>query len=147
MATGLFLFDNAPSHQKRAADALSACRMSKVLCAKWTHHKNGLKMQNAIFANGDPQPLYYPDNHPTPRWFKGMETLIHEQGLWPETRLNAQCLGFKCEAGAQHCCCHCVLLIQLDFCAQKSELEGYITSRGHICDFYPRFHCELNFIE
>jgi len=34
-----------------------------------------------------------------------------------------------------------------DFCSQKSHLEEYITSRGHICDFYPKYHCELNFIE
>ena len=65
IATGLFLFDNAPSHQKRAADALSACRMLKASCANWTHHKNESKMQNAIIANGDPQPLDYPDNHST----------------------------------------------------------------------------------
>ena len=31
--------------------------------------------------------------------------------------------------------------------AQKSELEEFITMRGHICDFYPKFHCKLNFIE
>src|ERR1700678_3055978 len=30
---------------------------------------------------------------------------------------------------------------------QKSHLEELITSRGHICHFYPKYHCELNFIE
>ncbi|KIJ42812.1 hypothetical protein M422DRAFT_170684, partial [Sphaerobolus stellatus SS14] len=40
-----------------------------------------------------------------------------------------------------------LLFTQPDFCAQKSQLEEYITSRSHICDFYPKFHCELNFIE
>ena len=30
---------------------------------------------------------------------------------------------------------------------QKSRLEEFVTSRGHICDFYPKYHCELNFIE
>ena len=79
VATGLFLFDNAPSHQKKAADALSAHRIPKAPCANWTHHKNGLKMQKAIYANRDPQSLYYPYNHPTiPEWLKGMEMLIHE---------------------------------------------------------------------
>ena len=76
-----------------------------------------------------------------------METLIHEQDLWSENGLSAQCPGFKCEGGAQYCCFHHVLFTQPDFYAQKSELEEYITSRGHICDFYPKFPCELNFIE
>ena len=26
-------------------------------------------------------------------------------------------------------------------------LQEHIESRGHLCDFYPRYHCELNFIE
>ena len=30
---------------------------------------------------------------------------------------------------------------------QKSHLKELITSRGHICDFYPKYHCKLNFIE
>ena len=34
-----------------------------------------------------------------------------------------------------------------NFIAQKSHLKELITSCGHICDFYPKYHCELNFIE
>ena len=34
-ATGLFLFDNAPSHQKRAPDALSARKMVKGPSPNW----------------------------------------------------------------------------------------------------------------
>jgi transposase len=30
---------------------------------------------------------------------------------------------------------------------QKSKLQEVIEKRGHLCDFYPKFHCELNFIE
>jgi hypothetical protein len=40
-ATGLFLFDSAPSHQKRAADALSARKMPKQPSPGWTYHKDG----------------------------------------------------------------------------------------------------------
>jgi hypothetical protein len=35
---GLFLFDNAPSHQKRAADALSAKKMPKGISALFHFH-------------------------------------------------------------------------------------------------------------
>jgi len=147
-ATGLFMFDNAPSHQKHAADALSAQKMIKSPRETWTHEKDGPMMQDGKFADGMPQPLYFPENHLTmPGWFKGMEVIIKERGLWPATGLLAQCVGFKCEAGHTDCCCRRLLFTQPDFASQKSELEEYIISRGHICDFYPKFHCELNFIE
>ncbi|KAF8573615.1 hypothetical protein K439DRAFT_1649960 [Ramaria rubella] len=104
-ATGLFMFDNASSHQKQAADALSAHKMPKGPHATWTHHKVGPRMHCGMFSNGMAYHFYYPDNHPT----------------------MPSCT--------------------LDFSSQKSQLEEYITSRGHICDFYPKYHCELNFIE
>ncbi len=147
-ATGLWMFDNAPSHQKRARDALSARKLPKRPSETWTPHPGGPRMHNAWFANGEPQHLYYPDDHPTmPGWFKGMETIIRERGLWPEDGLLAQCEGFKCEAGQTNCCCRRLLFTQPDFVAQKSQLEELIVSRGHICDFYPKYHCECNFIE
>ncbi|KIM88012.1 hypothetical protein PILCRDRAFT_62881 [Piloderma croceum F 1598] len=63
--------------------------------------------------------------------------------------LRAQCDGFKCEAGQTGCCCRRVMFSQPDFVAQKSHLEEYVVilQKCHICDFYPKFHCELNFIE
>ena len=148
-ATGLFLFDNAPSHKKRAPDALSARKMPKGPHPTWRHHKDGPKMQSTNFGVNDmPQDLYFADDHPTmPGWFKGMEIIIRERGLWPQKGLNAQCEGFKCVKGKTDCCCRRFLFTQPDFENQKSHLEEFITSRGHICDFYPKYHCELNFIE
>ena len=43
-ATGLFMFNNAPSHQKRAPDALTARKMPKHPHATWTSMKGGPKM-------------------------------------------------------------------------------------------------------
>jgi hypothetical protein len=104
--TGLFMFDNAPSHQKRAEDALSAQKLPKAP-KEWTHHKNGPKLRSAVLADGSPQALYYPENHPTmPGWFKDMEGIIRERGLWPKQGLQAQCPSFKCKAGQPDCCCH-----------------------------------------
>jgi hypothetical protein len=98
--------------------------------------------------SGMPQSFYFPEDDPTmPGWFKGMEQIIQERGLWPETGLPAECSGFKCPEGQTNCCCRRLLFNQNDFISQKSQLEESIERRGHICDFYPKYHCELNFIE
>jgi hypothetical protein len=34
-----------------------------------------------------------------------------------------------------------------DFVNQKCALQELVERCGHICDFYPKYHCELNFIE
>ncbi|KAF8967157.1 hypothetical protein BDZ97DRAFT_1615838, partial [Flammula alnicola] len=82
-ATGLFLFDNAPSHQKRAPDALSARKLPKNPHATWRQHKDGPRMRTTMFKLGDQtvtQDFYFPDDHPTmPGWFKGMENVIRER--------------------------------------------------------------------
>jgi hypothetical protein len=145
-ATALFLFDNALSHQKRAPNAR---RMPKNPKYGWTHHKDGPRMRATVLPNGDTQDFYFADDHPQfSGYFKGMEQIIRERGLWPASgTLLAQCEGFKCEAGQTNCCCRRLLFNQPDFINQKSQLEELITLRGHICDFYPKYHCELNFIE
>ena len=64
--------------------------------------------------------------------------------LWPASgTLLAQCEGFKCEAGQINCCCCRLLFNQPDFVNQKSQLKELIALRGHICDFYPKYHCVL----
>ncbi|KIJ41751.1 hypothetical protein M422DRAFT_171901, partial [Sphaerobolus stellatus SS14] len=72
-ATGLFMFDNAPSHQKCAPDALSARKMTKDPCEGWTHHKDGPRMCPGVLSDGSLQSFYFPNDHPTmPGWFKGL---------------------------------------------------------------------------
>jgi hypothetical protein len=100
-------------------------------------------------SNGDVQSFYFPDDHPTmPGWFKGMEIIIQERGLWPPEGLLAQCPKKRgCPPDHLDCCCRRLLFMQPDFISQKSQLQELIELRGHICDFYPKYHCELNFIE
>jgi hypothetical protein len=118
-ATGLFLFDNTPSHQKGAPDALSARKMPKNPHPTWTHHKEGPKMRMTWFGEDQRiQDLYFDHDHPTmPGWFKGMEIIIRERGLWLEKGMNAQCDEFKCVAGKTNCCCRRLLFTQPDFVA------------------------------
>ena len=47
----------------------------------------------------------------------------------------------------QTCCARRILSCQPDFLEQKSALEEAIIASNHICEKYPKFHCECNFIE
>lgn len=77
--TGLFMFDNAPSHQKHSPDALSARKIMKNPKLGWTPTPNGPWMRNGQFANGQEQAFYFPEDHPTmPGWFKGSEQILRE---------------------------------------------------------------------
>jgi len=82
-----------------------------------------------------------------PGWFKGMEVIICERSLWLADGLAAQCPGFYCPPDRTDCCCWQLLYLQPDFLNQKSLLQELVESCGYLCDFYPKYHCELNFIE
>ncbi|KIY47167.1 hypothetical protein FISHEDRAFT_45850 [Fistulina hepatica ATCC 64428] len=45
------------------------------------------------------------------------------------------------------CCLHRVLSKQDDFVNEKPMIQMYLESRGHVCMFLPKFHCELAAIE
>ena len=116
----------------------------------WTHIPHGPCMRTGTLPNGEPHYFYFPEDHPSmPGWFKGMEIIIRECGLWPErdSDVLAQCPGFRCPPGHADCCCRCILFSQPEFVSQKSQLQELVESRGHLCDFYPKYHCELNFIK
>jgi hypothetical protein len=85
----------------------------------WTHNPGGQHMCCSTLPSGESQYFYFPDDHPTmANWFKGMEIIIWEHGLWPEEGgLPAQCLDFKCPADCMDCCCCRVLFNQPDFVA------------------------------
>ncbi|THV03691.1 hypothetical protein K435DRAFT_650814 [Dendrothele bispora CBS 962.96] len=96
------------------------------------------------------QSFYFPPDHNRyPNHFKGSEIIIKERGLWPtQGFLPAACEKACFENRTNlHCCCRKILFYEEDFVNQKSQLQEYIESQGHLCDYYPKFHCELNFIE
>jgi hypothetical protein len=57
-------------------------------------------------------------------WFEGVETIIHEHGMWPERGLRAQYGGFKYKAGQTDCCCHHILFCQPDFVHRNLTLKN-----------------------
>jgi hypothetical protein len=87
---------------------------------------------------------------------KGMMTVLAERGRKVKN-LRADCKLCKAEkkrgyTGAvdltrRNCCARRMLKTEPDFAAQKSQIEEAIERRGHYCLFYPKYHCELNYIE
>ena len=119
--TALFLFDNAPSHQKVADDALNADKMNVGPGGKQPVMRDtiwGGKVQRMVDEHGIP---------------KGMKTILEERGV--------NTLGMRAKE------MRTLLKTFPDFDRQKTILEDYIEHRGHVCTFYPKFHCELSPIE
>ncbi|KAF9508823.1 hypothetical protein BS47DRAFT_1302272 [Hydnum rufescens UP504] len=169
----IFAFDNATTHLKRPDDALSASKMPKAMpkaprnfLVNITVHdaagkaitdasgnvvKEKQRMRDGKLPDGSPQPFYFPLGHQYCGQFKGMATILEERGINTQS-LNAQCPKFKCRdhvllPGSQPCCCRKALFDQPDFTNQKSRLEELGDKYGYGVIFYPRFHCECNFIE
>jgi len=153
-AVGIFCYDNSSGHRAFASDALNA---------------NSLLVGDISWAKEVPQPsrnswyLRVRDgkrieqlmNSNTENGLqrKGMETILKERGLWKQglvgdCKLCSEELkrGFVgvIDVSRNACCMRRIISLQPDF---KEQLEELIVSRGHVCLFFPKFHCELNFIE
>ena len=120
-ATGVFLFDNAPSHRKVADDALNADKMNVGPGGKQP------KMRDTVWG-GKVQKMVDDEDVP-----KGMRTVLQERGV--------DTTGMKAKDMRD------ILKTFPDFIGQKTILEDYNERQGHICILYPKFHCELSPIE
>ena len=104
-------------------------------------------MRNGRF-NGQKQEFYYPEGHQKAVIFKGMAEILTECG-YDVSKKRAQCgKSFSdCPDQVNDCCCHCILFNKPDFAKEKSLLETCCRSHGHMVHFFPKFHCEVSFIE
>lgn len=123
---GLFMFDNSQNHHAKPPDALS------VNCINLKDGgKNARPMRDGWFTvNGERvnQTLY------SSGILKGLKTILIERNLWPDT-------GLTRDAARD------LLRSQPDFQSQKEWLEETVTDAGFAIDFYPKYHCEFNYIE
>ena len=138
----VFAFDNSSSHAKLADDTLNAANMNLNPGGKQPI------MRDTIF-NGQVQSMVFPFDYPNEAFCgkpKGMKVVLQERGLW-DSGLKAFCGKNNISLENPRCCARHVLAAQEDFCNQKPLLQEIIEGLGHKVIFYPKFHCELNYIE
>ena len=120
-AQGMFIFDNAPLHRKKPEDALDPDKMNI---------SNGGKqpVMHDTTWNGSTQKMTLSDGRQ-----KGMKMVLEERGV--DTHgMNAAQMQLELKKFP-------------DFQQSTTIVEEIITGKGHLCQFLPSFHCELNPIE
>ena len=156
----LVAFDNSMNHHKRCPDGLDADLLplkdggknAPLMHDTWYIDENGVRvvqlMQNEIGQQ------------------KGQKSILKERGKWREN-MNRSCVA--CTAKHPHgperenfyihtylpghwiygtqCCSTYCLSQEPDFLAQREWLREVLEDLGHSVIYYPKYHCELNYIE
>lgn len=146
----LLAFDNASNHCSFAPDALLASKMNLGPGGKQAFLRDGAH-------NGLKHKMNFPRDYP---WTelrdkpKGIKQVLSERGLWSDYRPDGSRMLLVCPSkegkstcSGPLCCARTLMASQPDFQSQKGKLQEEIEARNHTVIFYPKFHCELNFIE
>ena len=115
---------------------------------------------------GIPHSMVYPLNHPNylvRGKQKGLEAVLRERKLWPLNNRRSDGMKFRLQCPTSNrlpgctgveetelegrCCARALMAAQKDFREQKGRLEEELNVVNHLTILYPKFHCELNFIE
>lgn len=139
---GVFTFDNSTNHSAMSKDALRAGRMTlgPKIEKKWRFRdgwylKDGAIVQQPICAQREDGTIEAKD----------IRAILQERQLWrPSLRLDCK---KNCMPSDGSCCARHLLAVQPDFRLQKRAVPETVEDAGHICEMFPKFHCELNFIE
>ena len=125
---GLFVFDNSQNHHAKAPDALSVSKMNlkdgganqRLMRNGWLMSAEGMIIQQTMVLDDG-------------KTSKGLQRVLSERGLWDPL------LSVK---DARE-----LLAKQPDFSNQREWLQETVIEAGCMIDYYPKYHCEFNFIE
>lgn len=151
----LFTFDNASNHACFAENALLAKKMNL-----------GAEGKQPIMRDGyhgtipQPQSMVFPEDHPEVLLCgkpKSLKQVLIERGLWRNRAPDGRTFLLECSTSHNrpgcdllaegNCCARALINKQPDFHTQRGRLQEEVEATGNLVIFYPKFHCELNFIE
>jgi hypothetical protein len=148
----VFAFDNSQNHHAMAPDALVASRLNlsdggkSVPLMHDTAYPASFQVGHRRVHRMISQAMQFPDGLQ-----KGIKAILTERGLWRDIpRLNLDCAACSADTPDptnKACCARRILSEELDFQAQTEWLSDTVTGAGHQIIWFPKFHCELNFIE
>lgn len=150
----IIAFDNSMTHRKKAPDGLDITALNKSDGGKvdaaqartrdgWYYNDKGTRVTQSMYHDNGVR--------------KGLQTILLERRrILPGRDLLKQCR--YCSAGmpsderrdllgTPECCLSGLLSIEPDFAQQKEWLREVVELAGFTIVFYPKYHCELNFIE
>lgn len=142
-------FDNSMTHRARAPDGLDASRLNK-----GDGGKNVPLMRNGFFI--DSEGVRHEQSMRNEKGEQlGLLSILKARGRKDLSigghELNKQChgcrLGLTTDVVGEKCCLSKVLSEEPDFMMQKEWLTEVVELGGCEIIFYPKYHCELNFIE
>ena len=154
---GFFAFDNASNHCAYAPDALIASKMNLAPGGKQALLRDGWDHTQNL-----PQPMVFGQDYSVEKLRgqpKGIRQVLLERGLWRERNKDGSKFFLICPNPKKKdqprcdptlkgdCCATTLLQSQKDFRDQKGWLQELVETAGHNVIFYPKFHCETNFIE
>jgi hypothetical protein len=164
---GLFLFDQSSNHKAYAEDALVASRMnrdphvhpkSKKCFRKTIFVRDGRRVQQDFYEIKETGKRKKDGTMKTEKYFIGVKAILQQRGLWHDKDNSRGREGKKWRLfcgnnntinneGNIECCARHCLANQDDFFYQKCALQETLHKKGLLIDFYPKFHCECNWIE
>ena len=144
-----FAFDNSMTHRAKSQDGLDVTKLNlsdggknvPLLRAGW-YMKDGQRFVQNMQTEAGVQ--------------KGLRTILIERGKWNhQFGLMKICRPCKFKTPLEdravrdniRCCATTILSLEPDFFEQRDALTEAVEGHGFNILFYPKYHCELNFIE
>jgi hypothetical protein len=125
---GLFVFDNIQNHHALAPDTLSVSRMNRS-----DGGANQRMMRDGWFLDSNGNPIVQKMVMEDGKNSKGLQQVLFERGLCNPSFDLKQARKLLSE--------------QPDFRYQQEWLAETVIEGECLIDFYPKYHCEFNFIE